>query len=163
MLRVSSDLTRPAFPRARGATGKCEWAVLTPAYCGGAGPIWSCSGWGLPSYPDHSGYWWALTPPFHPYPPRPKPWKAVCFLWHFPYPVLYKGRNSPCYGPPCPVELGLSSPPDFPLCVISGGATICSPSFLPFPFFSCNPPLNRLIGQTVSLLVLFSWNGLDIE
>ena len=31
-------------------------------------PIWSCSGWGLPSYPGHPGYWWALTPPFHPYP-----------------------------------------------------------------------------------------------
>jgi len=30
-------------------------------------PIWSCSGWGLPSYPGHPGYWWALTPPFHPY------------------------------------------------------------------------------------------------
>ena len=23
----------------------------------GAGPIRSCSGWGLPSYPDRSGYW----------------------------------------------------------------------------------------------------------
>jgi len=31
-------------------------------------PIWPCSGWGLPSYPGHPGYWWALTSPFHPYP-----------------------------------------------------------------------------------------------
>ena len=23
----------------------------------GAESIWSCSGWGLPSYPNHSGYW----------------------------------------------------------------------------------------------------------
>jgi len=50
-------------------------------------PIWSCSGWGLPSFPDHPGNWCALTAPFHPYPVR---WqlrlsrKAVCFLWHFP-------------------------------------------------------------------------------
>ena len=31
-------------------------------------PIWSCTGWGLPSYPGHPGYWYALTTPFHPYP-----------------------------------------------------------------------------------------------
>jgi hypothetical protein len=31
-------------------------------------PIWSCSGWGLPGYPGHPEYRWALTPPFHPYP-----------------------------------------------------------------------------------------------
>jgi len=31
-------------------------------------PIWSCSGRGLPSLPRHRGNWWALTPPFHPYP-----------------------------------------------------------------------------------------------
>ena len=42
--------------------------------------------------------------------------------------------NSPHYGPPCPVELGLSSPPDFPLWVNSGGATICPPSPPPFLF-----------------------------
>ena len=29
-------------------------------------PIWSCSGWGLPSQPGHPGCWWSLTPPFHP-------------------------------------------------------------------------------------------------
>ncbi|SDB05071.1 hypothetical protein SAMN05660653_00260 [Desulfonatronum thiosulfatophilum] len=31
-------------------------------------PIWSCSERGLPSLPRHRGNWWALTPPFHPYP-----------------------------------------------------------------------------------------------
>jgi hypothetical protein len=31
-------------------------------------PIWSCSKRGLPSLPCHHGNWWALTPPFHPYP-----------------------------------------------------------------------------------------------
>jgi len=29
-------------------------------------PIWSCSGWGLPSQPGRPGCWWSLTPPFHP-------------------------------------------------------------------------------------------------
>ncbi len=33
-------------------------------------PIWSCSGRGFPSLPRHRGNWWALTPPFHPYPPH---------------------------------------------------------------------------------------------
>ena len=30
--------------------------------------IWSCSQWGLPSQAGHPSCWWALTPPFHPYP-----------------------------------------------------------------------------------------------
>ena len=29
-------------------------------------PIWSCSGWGLPSQPGRPSCWWSLTPPFHP-------------------------------------------------------------------------------------------------
>jgi hypothetical protein len=29
-------------------------------------PIWSCSGWGLPSQPGCPSCWWSLTPPFHP-------------------------------------------------------------------------------------------------
>ncbi len=44
-------------------------------------PIWSCTGWGLPSFPGHPGNWCALTAPFHPYPARSG---AVCFLLHFP-------------------------------------------------------------------------------
>ena len=31
-------------------------------------PIWSCTGWGLQSFPDHPRNWCALTTPFHPYP-----------------------------------------------------------------------------------------------
>jgi hypothetical protein len=53
---VAQGLKRPNPPRfspARGG-GKFEWALLSLA---GTGPIWSCSGWGLPNYPDHSGYW----------------------------------------------------------------------------------------------------------
>jgi len=30
-------------------------------------PIWSCTGWGLPSSQCHHRDWWALTSPFHPY------------------------------------------------------------------------------------------------
>ena len=33
-------------------------------------PIWPFSGRGLPSRPRRRGRWWALTPPFHPYPLR---------------------------------------------------------------------------------------------
>ena len=29
-------------------------------------PIWSCTGWGLPSFPGHPENWCALTAPFHP-------------------------------------------------------------------------------------------------
>ena len=29
-------------------------------------PIWSCSGWGLPSQLGRPSCWWSLTPPFHP-------------------------------------------------------------------------------------------------
>jgi len=29
--------------------------------------IWSCTGWGLQSFPGHPGNWCALTAPFHPY------------------------------------------------------------------------------------------------
>ena len=50
--------------------------------------IWSCTGWGLPSFPGHPGNWCALTAPFHPYRrgPAPEGWPstAVCFLLHFP-------------------------------------------------------------------------------
>ena len=34
-------------------------------------PIWSCSGWGLPCATAHTAARWSLTPPFHPYLPRP--------------------------------------------------------------------------------------------
>ena len=46
----------------------------------------------------------ALTTPFHPYPPSPKLWRAVYFLWHFPW------------GRPRRVLPGTVSPwsPDFP-------------------------------------------------
>ena len=34
-------------------------------------PIWSLSGWGLPSQAGHPACWCALTAPFHPYPVKP--------------------------------------------------------------------------------------------
>ena len=45
-------------------------------------PIWSCTGWGLHSFPGHPGNWCALTAPFHPYPVNI--YRAVYFLLHFP-------------------------------------------------------------------------------
>src|SRR5690606_2017059 len=95
--------------RSRRRPEECEWAGLYAGFCpGGVSlrrrpslsatrcraalatypgteraafviPCWSCSGRGLPSEPCHHGPWWSLTPPFHPYRPRP----AVCFLLHF--------------------------------------------------------------------------------
>ena len=49
-------------------------------------PIWSCTGWGLHSFPGHPENWCALTAPFHPYPAsdRTVRYRAVCFLLHFP-------------------------------------------------------------------------------
>ena len=52
------------------------------------GPIWSCSGWGLPGYPDRSGYGGLLPRLF-----TLTLWNSIAaipqdgiFLWHFPYP-----------------------------------------------------------------------------
>ncbi|RZB32108.1 MAG: hypothetical protein SRB1_01727 [Desulfobacteraceae bacterium Eth-SRB1] len=52
-------------------------------------PIWSCTGWGLPSFHGHPGNWCALTAPFHPYPAlnfhkMKTERQAVFFLLHFP-------------------------------------------------------------------------------
>src|SRR5215831_2276499 len=38
--------------------GGSKWECLS---------IWSCSGWGLPSFQCHHWNWCALTAPFHPY------------------------------------------------------------------------------------------------
>lgn len=93
-------------------------------------PIWSCSGRGLPSLPRRRGNWWALTPPFHPYPGRTG---AVCFLWHFPR-VTPAGR----YPAPCPLEPGLSS---------TGPAGSDKPVLLPFsPNGFASRPLQRRPG-----------------
>jgi hypothetical protein len=51
--------------------------------------IWSCTGWGLPSFHGHPGNWCALTAPFHPYLTLNShtmkiKWQAVYFLLHFP-------------------------------------------------------------------------------
>ncbi len=87
-------------------------------------PIWSCSGWGLPSQAGHPTCWCALTAPFHPClleTRSPDRRSVLCGT----FPVLTDGG---CYPPPCPVEPGLSSvrscaeqrPPD-PLCVSRSG------------------------------------------
>ena len=45
-------------------TRELERAVLKRS------PIWSCTEWGLQSFPGHPKNWCALTAPFHPYPAR---------------------------------------------------------------------------------------------
>jgi len=64
-------------------------------------PIWSCSGWGLPSVQCHHRTWWALTSPFHPY-PLGGGRSGFCG-------TFLRVAPSPRYGPPCPAEPGLSS------------------------------------------------------
>ena len=69
---IARHLLRPTRELGR-ATLKCS-------------PIWSCTRWGLPSFPGHPGNWCALTAPFHPYPSpnRTVRCRAVYFLLHFP-------------------------------------------------------------------------------
>lgn len=87
-----------------------------------------------------------------------------CGTFLIPYEVgIHFTRDSPHYGPPCPLELGLSSPPVFTLRIISGGATICSPSTSPLSFLLSNPSLDRLIRQTVCLFIFFPRDGFDLK
>ena len=87
---IAQGLKRPNPPRfspARGG-GKFEWALLSLAE---TGPIWSCSGWGLPGYSDHSEYGELLPRLFTLIPASVG---TVSFLWHFPYPETYAARVS---------------------------------------------------------------------
>ncbi len=59
---------------------------------------WSFSPWGLPSRTARAARWWALTPPFHPYPLRSG---RSPFLWHFPW---------TCRSRPAPFPLGSTAP-----------------------------------------------------
>ena len=69
--------------------------------------IWSCTGWGLPSFPGHPGNWCALTAPFHPYLWGKFPQRRFAFCCTF-----LRVATTPRYGAPCPVVFGLSSGPD---------------------------------------------------
>lgn len=108
---ASSDLTRrhrtsnpyPTFPHPWCPTSQKPRHRL---------PIWSCSGWGLPSSRCHHRDWCALTAPFHPYqntqysgmPFHTGIWRSV-FCGTF-LRVAPTGR----YPAPCSTEPGLSSP-----------------------------------------------------
>jgi hypothetical protein len=70
-------------------------------------PIWSCFGWGLPNFPGHPENWCALTTPFHPY---PMTWGYPCITGRYLFcGTFLRVTATPCYGAPCPLELGLSS------------------------------------------------------
>jgi len=64
-------------------------------------PIWSCTGWGLQSFPGHPENWCALTAPFHPYPAEAGRYIFCCTFLHV--------AATPRYGAPCPAVFGLSS------------------------------------------------------
>ena len=87
---------RPASPPAcsdlpESAVGHSQWI-----------PIWSCSGWGLPSPCLLPATRCALTAPFHPYPTE---------VGRYPFCCTFRRLTPPrCYLAPCPVEPGLSSP-----------------------------------------------------
>ncbi len=57
-------------------------------------PMWSCSRRGFPSTRHCCRAWWALTPPFHPYPCMGR----SSFLWHCPWgrPLSRFGTALPC-------------------------------------------------------------------
>ncbi len=113
---ASSDRTRR--PRASCSyhlvvRGGAKWECLS---------IWSCSGWGLPSFQCHHWNWCALTAPFHPYhgtacgPAAGRittgnvwPWCTLAGRFVFCGTFL---RVTPTgrYPAPCSVEPGLSSP-----------------------------------------------------
>ena len=93
--------------------GGAKWECLS---------IWSCSGWGLPSFQCHHWNWCALTAPFHPYhgtacgPAAGRmatgnvwPWCTLAGRFVFCGTFL---RVTPTgrYPAPCSVEPGLSSP-----------------------------------------------------
>jgi len=69
-------------------------------------PIWSCTGWGLPSFPGRPENWCALTAPFHPYPAEARRFAFCC--------TCLRVTATPRYGAPCPVVFGLSSDPTMP-------------------------------------------------
>ena len=76
-----------------------------------AAPIRSCSRWGLPCRPRRRGRGALLPHPFT-LAGGPKPWPAVCFLWHFPW-----GRpRRPLTGTVLPWSPDFPPPAGFPQC-----------------------------------------------
>ena len=73
-------------------------------------PIWSCTGWGLPSFSGHPENWCALTAPFHPCLDTPggihRRSALCCTFLHV--------TVTPRYGASCPAVFGLSSRREYP-------------------------------------------------
>src|SRR5882672_303350 len=105
--------------------------------------IWSCSGWGLPSFQCHHWNWCALTAPFHPY------HGTACGLLSAAWRQATSGHAARRPGGLFSVALSLGSPPldviqhpalwspDFPPLAVRQGGIICSPS-------SCSRKLRAL-------------------
>lgn len=69
-------------------------------------PVWSSSGWGLPSHRSHLRCWCALTAPFQPYHAFATDEPFGGLLSAALFPSLAAGRR---YRPSCSMEPGLSS------------------------------------------------------
>ncbi len=147
---ASSDLTRSAFDLGLCPRYKFEWAFLTPPTAEG-GTYLVLLRVGFTKLLRSLG---VLVSPYLTFSPLSRlspctPCGAglssgrylFCGTFLIPELCLAEFGDSPCYGPPCPAELGLSSPPDFLRRKFSGGATICFPS---------TPFLNR-IGLTATV------------
>ena len=140
MLKTSSDLTRPVFAPIFCTGPNVNGPLTSPASCRGDGTYLVLLQAGFTKLPRSLEVLVSSYLTFSPLPcgirallilpgdvvssirPRDKLvslhlfHRAVSFLWHFPCPPCSGGdayftEGSPYYGPPCPVELGLSSPP----------------------------------------------------
>ena len=104
-------------------------------------PIWSCSWRGLPSFRCHHRNWWALTPPFHPYPHCVRP---ACFLWHFPW-------SHPHWTLSSAIPFGVRT--FLPEEIFPAAIWAASAKFILSPF---QMVVKGLVGQGVGLRVLIS-------
>jgi hypothetical protein len=103
-------------------------------------PVRPCSGWGLPSHPDRSGCWCALTAPFHPCLCRSPGHRRSVFCGTF-LRVAPTGL-SPA---PCPLEPRPSSTRSRPKPIPSRGHPANSPSAPVWP--SCHENGNAPSGK----------------
>ena len=113
-------LSSPPFGLGRGVPQfrQCREETMLPSGSSGqpgdgpdthGPPIWPCSRWGLAvaASPQTTGRSYRPISPL-----SFQDWKDGMFLCHFPSPIPETQSSGPgSYPAPCPVELGLSSPP----------------------------------------------------
>jgi hypothetical protein len=135
--KASSDLTRSAFALGQCPRYKFEWALLTPPTAEG-GTYSVLLRVGFTKLPRSLGVLVSSYLTFSPLSrlspctPCGAGLSSGRYLFCGTFLILERCvaafKDSPRYGPPCPAELGLSSPPDRLRRKPSGGAAICFPS-----------------------------------